>query len=200
LFAAIEIAIWRGPGEADEVAEGVVGIGVGDGAGGVGEVADVAAAVVAVEAGGPGTVDWLALADALKAVGVLASYYAGNCLFHNLRISGRGQVVYQVARRYAIYHLYHAVAGDVVGLMGGVACLVLGAGAVAGRSKLGQTCPTPADAIGSAICGKLAPGDSKTCQSIEKIAGVVSDFDSICPIWLSLFNILKFLCYLNETF
>ena len=49
MFAGVEVVVVGGAGSLYEGAEGVVGIGVGDGGGCVGELADRAVAVVAVE-------------------------------------------------------------------------------------------------------------------------------------------------------
>jgi hypothetical protein len=72
LLAAVEEVVRRWAGGRDGHAECVVHIGVGRRARRTGQVADVAMAVVAGEAGRLGCTDLLVLAGVLQAVGVSA--------------------------------------------------------------------------------------------------------------------------------
>src|SRR5205823_3259065 len=116
LFAGVEVAVGGGAGGGDHCPEGVVDVGVGDGAGFVGQEADVAVAVVGVEGGVPsvGRRVGLVLTDQVVAVGVGVVNGAVHDLFDDLGVTGGVPVVHEVARRLAVDGLRDAVAVTVV--------------------------------------------------------------------------------------
>jgi hypothetical protein len=80
LFAAIDIVVRRCARFVDLIAKGVVLIGVCHCSGGVGQLANTARTVVAVEARRPRTIDDLILADALQPIRVSVSVWSGKSL------------------------------------------------------------------------------------------------------------------------
>jgi len=106
-LAAIEIDVRRCAGLGEQVAEGVVLVGIGDHACEVGQHAHRALAIVDVEARRPSIFQSLALADALVSVGVGTRDRAANQFLDHLRVAGRRKIVHQVLR------------GDAAGGLGG---------------------------------------------------------------------------------
>ena len=92
----MEIGVRRGIGRGDQIAEGVVLVCVGDGAGGVGEQPHRAPAIVLVEAGSRSAIHRLKLADALQTVSVIPHNLPVDDLFNHLRVAGGVEVVDQV--------------------------------------------------------------------------------------------------------
>ncbi len=118
LFAGEEVVVrcYRCARErgVDEVTEGVVVVGIGDCASGVGEGAHAAVAVEDVVACGWRGVDRLMLADEFQAPGVGARNRAALYFVQHLRIAGGIEGVDEVLRRAASAGLGHAVAVTVV--------------------------------------------------------------------------------------
>lgn len=98
----MEIGVRRGTGRGDQIAEGVVLLGIGDGSGGIGEHADSASAVVHIEAGRGRVVNGLELADAQQTVGVLPRNLPVDQFLDDLRVAGGGEIVDQVLRGDAV--------------------------------------------------------------------------------------------------
>jgi len=88
LLASKQVIVWRGACGVDEVAEGVVVVGIGDSSSRIRKLTYAAVAVVPIEAWRPGAADLLVFIDTLQTLGV----GAGDCttlqFVHNLRIAG----------------------------------------------------------------------------------------------------------------
>ena len=114
LLACKQIVVRRCAGGGDQVAESVVVVSVGGCGGGIGEEADRAVAVVAVEAGGQGAGDRLAFVDQLQAVRIRSRDGSALEFVEHLSIAGGVLVSDEVTRGHRCDGFFHAVAVGVV--------------------------------------------------------------------------------------